>query len=793
MIKIKKIYLQNFKGIKPRTIFDFDSLSINVNILSGPNGFGKTTIFEVIELCLTGEFNRVEWFDTVQKKNKDRNKPFFQNTDGENVILKLWIENTATREQYIIIKHYDDARSVTKVKSSRNFIPSDASKIFKTYLTEDINYFDIDDLTALQSVEQKDINKLVYGENSSIDISSTFYLFNYIQQENSIYFLRKSEDDKGSSLGFLFNIEKEEQGKKRLLELKTNLERQSTEIDQKIMALKESIPDIKSVEYQKLFPDSEFEFDSEEPFFLINDPTNKLNAFEELLGKLIEFRQVFNPIEYDKSLLYKKLNEEIINNDGLLKSLLIKSIYSSDLADKISEKNIRVSKAIEFNSQEVTSFINPEFFTLFLNDQEEESRKYKEVEKQINTIDRDLGEIGVIVSELMQEREKALNAFVKIKEIQNISENSCPLCNTEFESFSKLEEAIKFKTQTLEKFNLSKLIEKQFLIEQIKAFREKISVFTKKYIEENKLIEPEILAIVRNYTNYEATINQISESYPLLNGEDILKIVCSSIPVNKVEIDDKLAQLKLFLVSKLLKDLNYNEDEIENKNLYVQYFNSDKETLKKLEVEDFLSKKEYIQGRYAHLTNDQLQFLMTRHEKLKTIIERVNKIYDNVHRTIQGHKAEMINKIKIPFYIYSGKILQSYQQGLGIFVKINPTGQNNNVVFKTGHTSDHDIVYHLSSGQMAVVSLAFCLSLNKVYNTNQNFKFLAIDDPIQTMDDLNIHTFIELIRNEFKDYQIITSTHDDFTSRYMQYKFDKYDMKTKIQNVQKLVLEQSIF
>ncbi|MES2239438.1 MAG: AAA family ATPase [Bacteroidota bacterium] len=791
MIKIKKIYLQNFKGIKHGTTFDFDSLTLNVNILSGPNGFGKTTIFEVIELCLTGEFNRVEWFDTVQKKNKDRNKPFFQNTDGENVILKLWIENTVTRENHLIIKYYNDIESVTKVNSARNFIPSDASKIFHTYLTEDTEYFDSGDISKLKSVEQHDINKLIYGDSSNADISSSFYLFNYIQQENSIYFLRKSEDDKGSSLGFLFNIEKEEQDKKRLLELKTNLERQSTEIGQQITALKESIPDIKSVEYQNLFPSSEFEFDSEEPFSLINDSTNKLNAFEEILDKLIEFRQAFNPIEYEKSLLFKKLNEEIINNDSLLKSVLIKNIYSTDLAEKILEKNIRVSKAIEFNSQEVTSFINPEFFTLFLND-EEDIRKYKEVEKQINAIDKDLGEIGVIVSELMQEREKALNAFVKIKEIQNISENNCPLCNTEFESFSKLEEAIKFKTQTLEKFNLSKLIERQFLIEQIKAFREKISVFTKKYIEENKLIESEILAIIRDYTNYEVMINKIFESYPLLNGEDILKIICSTTPENKAVIDDKLVQLRIFLVDKLLKDLDYKEDEIENKNLYIQYFNSNKETFSNVKIEDFLSKKEYIQGRYAHLTNDQLQFLMTRYKKLTTIIERVNEIYSNVHKTIQGHKAEMINKIKIPFYIYSGKILQSYQQGLGIFVKINPTGQNNNVVFKTGHTSDHDIVYHLSSGQMAVVSLAFCLSLNKVYNTNQNFKFLAIDDPIQTMDDLNIHTFIELIRNEFKDYQIITSTHDDFTSRYMQYKFDKFDMKTKIQNVQQLVMNQSL-
>lgn len=38
---------------------------------------------------------------------------------------------------------------------------------------------------------------------------------------------------------------------------------------------------------------------------------------------------------------------------------------------------------------------------------------------------------------------------------------------------------------------------------------------------------------------------------------------------------------------------------------------------------------------------------------------------------------------------------------------------------------------------------------------------LLIDDPLQTMDDLNISSFIELLRNDFKDKQIILSTHEE--------------------------------
>ncbi len=54
-MKIKKIYIKNFKGIKNKQIVDF---SEHTTFLTGPNGFGKTTIYDVIELCLTGKIHR---------------------------------------------------------------------------------------------------------------------------------------------------------------------------------------------------------------------------------------------------------------------------------------------------------------------------------------------------------------------------------------------------------------------------------------------------------------------------------------------------------------------------------------------------------------------------------------------------------------------------------------------------------------------------------------------------------------------------------------------------------------
>jgi DNA repair protein SbcC/Rad50 len=155
---------------------------------------------------------------------------------------------------------------------------------------------------------------------------------------------------------------------------------------------------------------------------------------------------------------------------------------------------------------------------------------------------------------------------------------------------------------------------------------------------------------------------------------------------------------------------------------------------------------------------------------------------------IKSHKDTILKKIQIPFYIYSGKILQNYQQGLGVFISLGE-GKAKRFRFVTGNHIDedsHDAIHMLSSGQLSVIAIAFLLSLNKIYRNNILSKFLAIDDPVQSLDDLNIHTFIELIRHEFNDYQIIMSTHDDDTARYMNYKFKKFGIDSTRMNVQEM-------
>lgn len=79
----------------------------------------------------------------------------------------------------------------------------------------------------------------------------------------------------------------------------------------------------------------------------------------------------------------------------------------------------------------------------------------------------------------------------------------------------------------------------------------------------------------------------------------------------------------------------------------------------------------------------------------------------------------------------------------------------------------------MSSGQLSALIISFTLALHKKYSKNS---ILLIDDPVQTMDEINIVGFTELLRNEFSSNQIIISTHEDIPSVFMRYKFKSYGL-----------------
>ena len=78
------------------------------------------------------------------------------------------------------------------------------------------------------------------------------------------------------------------------------------------------------------------------------------------------------------------------------------------------------------------------------------------------------------------------------------------------------------------------------------------------------------------------------------------------------------------------------------------------------------------------------------------------------------------------------------------------------------------------------------LVLNKVYNTSK-FGTLLIDDPLQTLDEINIHSLIEVLKHNFSNQQIILSTHEDRYSKFIRYKYDKFKLTHDNINMKEIV------
>ena len=169
-MKIKKILLYNFKNFRHKTIIDFCE---NITFLVGPNGFGKTTIFDAIELSLTGKLSRI---NKVTGENIVYNKPFFQNEIGFPVVIKLWLEKEQGN-QLVIVRRLENGSTNGKkvfapIKSTSQF------KLFRQDEVDDTNFIEIDNISLLD-LTQNSIDEFL-GVKGKYEIEKIFNLFNYI-------------------------------------------------------------------------------------------------------------------------------------------------------------------------------------------------------------------------------------------------------------------------------------------------------------------------------------------------------------------------------------------------------------------------------------------------------------------------------------------------------------------------------------------------------------------------------------------------------------------------------------
>lgn len=180
---------------------------------------------------------------------------------------------------------------------------------------------------------------------------------------------------------------------------------------------------------------------------------------------------------------------------------------------------------------------------------------------------------------------------------------------------------------------------------------------------------------------------------------------------------------------------------------------------------------------------DELQVIQRETNAAKIAKDKVNNLKATLEKAERSYSEQTISEIELIFHIYSGRLIQNYQRGLGLFIE---SKDGKELRFLTAEKSEYDAILSMSSGQVSALSLGFFLSLNRVYSS---IPLILIDDPSQSLDEVNIASLTDLLRCEFSNRQLIVSSHEDDISSYMRYRFAKAGLNTRSLNMQRLAKE----
>ena len=865
-MKIKKILIKNFKNIKER-IIDFQE---NVTLFVGPNGFGKTTIFDAIELSLTGKIRRIEESDYSDGRS-NFSAPYFQNNPNENTFIELMLTN-------------DEGNSLivsSLYKSSMNTGDSNVPKFSFSKFQRRVR---VGSGMSFQSEEefegsserdiQKDISQFLGYESEDYSLGDTFDLFNYIQQDETAYYLKQKEKDRKEQLNFLLNIGNYVNRKNRLERLRSTLSSTEKELRAKKGKLKNS-PIKYNTLYSKLSlrEDTDFAFNNKSIVFDDELSNESLNIYLSEIEKLQEFRDSFSPKDYFLRKQSEQFERDVLEDKDFICYLIIRKIFEN----QENIESIKQNHSLISNEKNYSYFLLKNYIEQ-LESLENDSRIFKrgkilkslldvEIDKlNIELIKNSLNgfvdwEFGKVWFEMFDSKltnyknkkeqlddgtdsiNKLLEIRSRLKEHSDNNHSECVFCGYDWIESKNLLLAYEETTNQLRKnltnfeIEVSNLVEelnqlKMELQNQIQMEQEKLFVipddflmairsisnydfpesfsnlvvmnsemtpmlvdenaslqkfeFLKKelisLLQEKQLIPNEVYDTFLRVVSKRVDFEKLLEKYSILDGESIREFGISFglLPISLHKFEENKDGLLVFLEELRSQIVFDNSKSSDLQNLFDKYFESNEKTFEDCTIESINQKREYIINQF------ELQNLTMFHqiEKRLQIIEQTITYLQNrvreLNNNINSYQEQMIQKLKLPFYMYTAKILQNYQQGMGVLLT---TQNNSNIRFIANSNSEQDVMYQLSSGQVAVISFAFTLALNTTFKISKEFKFLSIDDPIQDMDSMNVYALIDLIRHSLSDYQIIMSTHNDGSAMFIKYKFELFS-DSEISNVE---------
>lgn len=769
-IKIKKLYIKNFKVYKEQT---FDFKDIDLIVFDGPNGFGKTTIYDAIELLFTNQIKRYNRLDRLIDGRERRNENPLYNaeaTDGV-IILKLQFS-------------FDDVDYFIAVKNAQALEPVINFNHFKLYR---LNNFEevIDD--------SKEVNDSFLKEMLGLNYKQDFEFINYVEQEDTFHYLKSKEQEKKQNIGYLFNthdfnlkinkysnlndaIDKQLKGE-------YGLQSQIQLLDESIKKIKESLKKADSISFKKMFVDKDFEWDNEQIDFnkisynqLFNDDDNTFQQLESLILNKKDF------INY----LHNNSIDNLLNNEEILQNFYYYQNFRKD-EEKIEEEADFLNDVVDFKKLfeqfEIDDIIENDF-----NIPENIHDKYRtndiivKYQFMLDELTRDLknsNSAEKIYSRILSSRDALKSHLLDYHKKLN-NNGICPLCGNDYISSEELIRNIEAQRTEIELLNKNL---DQKLVDATKTFL----TFVKNslFVEFDKFTQ----GFVYNPDYFKSDFFEIETNRKLDRIQDKLE----SLDINYSEIistetKENIIGFELFKNIIEARKLKYNQDNIDYyyNDVFGNLFSSHQILLQEITLEDLKNKRKYIEWQYSIYQNKiliekqgELAVLNNKNKKLSDYQSRIKVILDVLNESLGKYSSQLIKDLELLFHIYSGRIVQDFQGGLGLFI----IDRGDKIKFVSSPSKTYDAIFSMSTGQLSALILSFTLALNKKYSKS---KLLLIDDPVQTMDDINTAGFVELLRNDFSDRQIILSTHEQMLSNYVRYKFKKFNIDAESRDLSKI-------
>lgn len=770
--QISKIEISSFKAFK-KIHLDFGGASLLT--LDGPNGFGKTSIFDAIELLLTGRIKRIcHLFSTLMMGKR---------TNYEDNLL--WNNRSGNNDLAIKIEFINGSRKLTLARhtpaSNFNEKSNNRADQFTHFTLYELPEFTSNNYVA-ENIRDENFIEALFGKN----FKENFSYLNYLEQgQNQL--LHTRVDKRKEALNNLFNISdiKAETDNCKTIALRltkfigdpkraadlSRLEIEANSLKKMIQA------DLGSIGYKKISTSVlQPGWDKENPFPTYSTEIQReyienIHSLQRLaqLKSAIQIRDknesIENLIELNKDSIKSlaRFGNDLNKLDGL-------EVIKKELNELLKREGIIKRGATVINADEARSLSGwaqgrLEWFI-------EQIVIRDSLQEKSNSNTNAATELNRLKAELVTEHTKLYP-----------DAQDCPLCGADWQSHDTMLQKIEYRSKQI---NDALSADGQTLLTLIGIMATELAIIDAQLQSLKAQLSVNYNSVLHNALLRDKarlpTINQLVSNFQTLGVE-----LNYSFSENEEVVDTRIESLTAFIRSQKTAETEPLPQDWRKVIMAVfkelqDFYIVEPQLLKDKELYISAKANEAQSKRLRQCLNE-LEIIKNETKAAQIAKEKVNNLKASLEKTERSYSEQTIAEIELIFHIYSGRLIQNYQRGLGLFIE---SKDGKELRFLTAEKSEYDAILSMSSGQVSALSLGFFLSLNRVYS---KVPLILIDDPSQSLDEVNIASLTDLLRCEFSNRQLIVSSHENDISSYMRYRFAKAGLNTRSLNMQRLAKE----